>query len=96
MSRFCSHRFNQISNQTSSMKQSFTLNQCVRMLYGETTPEEQSMLEEIIAGNSCLRAEVESMKEMHQALSGNLLSPKAETSRAILQYSRNTALHLSC
>lgn len=78
------------------MKQSFTLQQCVRHLYGETTPEESMMLEEIISGNDRLRAEFESMQEVYDALSTDLLSPRMESTKLILKYSRDTALHLSC
>jgi len=84
------------SNQTSYMKQSFTLNQCVRLIYGETTPEESMMLEEIISGNERLRAEFEDMQKAFCALSTELLSPRTETTKYILKYSRDTALHLSC
>ena len=78
------------------MVQSFTLNQCVRLIYGETTPEESIMLEEIISGNERLKAEYESMKEGFHALDGALLSPGADTMKSILKHSRDTALHLSC
>ena len=84
------------SNQTSSMKQSFTLNQCVRLIYGETTPEESMMLTEIISGNVRLRTEFEDMQKAYDALSTDLLSPRTETTKNLLKYSRDTALHLSC
>lgn len=83
-------------NQTSFMVESFTLNQCVRLMYGETTPEESNMLTEIISGNDRLRAEFEDMQKGFRALGTTLLSPKAEVTKAILKYSRDTALHLSC
>jgi len=78
------------------MKQSFTLNQCVRLIFGETTPDEGFMLQEIISGNDRLKAEFDEMQQAYQALGTELLSPKAETTKAILKYSRDTALHLSC
>ena len=78
------------------MKQSFTLNQCVRLIFGETTPDEGLMLQEIISGNDRLKAEFNDMQQAYQALNTELLSPKAETTKAILKYSRDTALHLSC
>lgn len=78
------------------MKQSFTLHQCVRLIFGETTPDEGLMLQEIISGNDRLKAEFNDMQQAYQALSTELLSPKAETTKAILKYSRDTALHLSC
>jgi len=84
------------SNQTSYMKQSFTLNQCVRLIYGETTPEESMMLEEIISGNARLRGEFEDMRKAYRALSTDLLTPQTQTMKSILKYSRDTALHLSC
>jgi hypothetical protein len=83
-------------NQTSSMKQSFTLNQCVRLIYGETTPEEQVMLREIISGNDRLRDEYENMQEVHRALGTDLLVPRVDATKAILKHSRDTALYLSC
>ena len=78
------------------MKQSFTLNQCVRLIYGETTPEESMMLSEIISGNDSLRAEVENMQRVQVALASASLSPNADIVKSILKYSRDTALHLSC
>jgi len=78
------------------MKQSFTLNQCVRLIYGETTPEEGMMLSEIISGNDSLRAEVENMQRAQGALASASLSPQADVVKSILKYSRDTALHLSC
>jgi len=77
------------------MKQSFTLNQCVRLIYGETTLDESLMLQEIILGNDRLRAEFEVMQKSYSALSTELLSPGTETTKKILKYSRDTALHLS-
>ncbi len=78
------------------MKQSFTLNQCVRLIYGETTPDESIMLEEIISGNDRLRVEFKDMQKAFSALSTDLITPRTETMKAILKYSRDTALHLSC
>ncbi len=78
------------------MKQSFTLNQCVRLIYGETTPEESMMLAEIISGNDRLKGEFEEMQEAFRALNADLLSPASETTKMILKHSRDTALHLSC
>lgn len=78
------------------MKQSFTLNQCVRMLYGETSLNESQMLQEMISGNESLKAEFENMQKGHQALSMDLLSPRTETLKSILRQSRDTAFHLSC
>ena len=78
------------------MKQSFTLNQCVRLIFGETTPDESMMLEEIISGNDRLRAEFEEMQSAFNALGKDLMSPRTDTMKSILKYSRDTALHLSC
>ena len=77
------------------MVQSFTLNQCVRLIYGETTPEESTMLQEIISGNERLKAEFENMQEGFRALDTVMLAPDADTMKSILKYSRDTALHLS-
>jgi hypothetical protein len=54
------------------------------------------MLREIISGNDTLKAEFENMQEVVGALSTELLSPRRETVKSILKYSRDTALHLSC
>lgn len=78
------------------MVQSFTLNQCVRLIYGETTPEESAMLTEIISGNDRLKAEFENMQEGFRALGTAFLSPRTDVTKAILKHSRDTALHLSC
>jgi hypothetical protein len=78
------------------MKQSFTLNQCVRLIYGETTPDESTMLTEIISGNDHLKAEFEDMQKAYHTLNSGLLSPRMETTKMIRKYSRDTALHLSC
>ena len=50
------------------MKQTFTLNQCVRMLFGETTPEETFMLNEIIANNAILESQVSELRQGFEAL----------------------------
>jgi hypothetical protein len=78
------------------MEQSFTLNQCVRLIYGETTPEESSMLLEVINGNARLKAEYENMQRGFKALGRSLLEPRRDVVGSILKYSRNTAIHLSC
>lgn len=78
------------------MEQSFTLNQCVRLMYGETTPEESAMLSEIISGCDHLRAEFENMQKGFNAMSAVLLSPDKDVLNTILKYSRDSALHLSC
>ncbi len=78
------------------MEQSFTLNQCVRLIYGETTPEESAMLEEIISGNDRVRAAYEDMQKGFHLLGNVFLSPKADVLKSILKHSRDTALHLSC
>jgi anti-sigma factor RsiW len=78
------------------MEQNFTLNQCVRLIYGETTPEESMMLSEIISGNDALKAEVAAMRKSYDVLSSLCLNPDADVVKSILKYSRDTALHLSC
>jgi hypothetical protein len=66
------------------MEQNFTLNQCVRLIYGETTPEESMMLSEIISGNDTLRAEVDKMQKAHNVLSSLCLNPDADVVKSIL------------
>ena len=77
------------------MKQTFTLNQCVRMLYGETTPEETFMLQEIIDSNENLGRQVREMRQGFEALSFDETSPKPSVVNSILRYSRNNALEFS-
>lgn len=78
------------------MKQSFTLNQCVRLIYGETSPQESAMLMEIISGNEKLKAEFDDMQIVFSALESESRGPSTEVTQSILKYSRDNALHLSC
>jgi hypothetical protein len=73
------------------MKQSFTLNQCLRLLYNETTPEESFMLMEIIEQNPRLKAEFERMQEAHRMLNESILSPSRRSVNIVRQYNRDSA-----
>ena len=77
------------------MKQTFTLNQCLRMLYGETTPEESFMLNEIIEYNAPLREEVTRMRYTMQELNMQLSEPRADVVQNILSYNNDKALEFS-
>ncbi len=77
------------------MKQTFTLNQCLRMLYGETTPEESFMLNEIIEHNVVLKEEVSQMRQTIQELNTPLSEPDATVVQNILRYNSDKALEFS-
>ena len=77
------------------MKQTFTLNQCLRMLYGETTPEESFMLNEIIEHNTELKAEVSQMRQTIQELNMPLSEPDTSVVQNILRYNSDKALEFS-
>ena len=77
------------------MKQTFTLNQCLRMLYGETTPEESFMLNEIIDHNATLNREVKQMREMIQELNSMVYAPSSSSVDNILRIGRDKALEFS-
>ncbi len=65
------------------------------MLYGETTPEETFMLQEIIDSNEDLGHQVREMRQGFEALSFDETSPKPSVVNSILRYSRNNALEFS-
>ena len=77
------------------MKQTFTLNQCLRMLYGETSPEESFMLNEIIDNNAKLNREVAQMRQTIRELNMSSLEPSAGAVDNILRISRDKALEFS-
>ena len=77
------------------MKQTFTLNQCVRMLYGETSPEESFMLQEIIDHNDDLKQQVQEMREGFETLSFHENAPSTDVVNRVLIYSRDNALKFS-
>lgn len=74
------------------MKQSFTLNQCLRLLYKETSADESYMLNELIQQNSTLKKEFNRMQEAYQSLCEVVFSPKQETINAILQHNEDMEL----
>lgn len=73
------------------MKQSFTLNQCLRLLYNETTAEESFMLMEIIEQNPSLRAEFGKMREAREILDNAILAPSHRSVSTVRQYNRDSA-----
>jgi hypothetical protein len=77
------------------MKPSFTLNQCLRMLYGETSPEESYMLREVIETNDKLNGEFTQMKKTLLSLRKTLNRPSQPVVENILKYSRDNALEFS-
>ncbi len=77
------------------MKPSFTLNQCLRMLYGETSPEESYMLREVIESNDMLNGEFTQMKKTLLSLRKTLSRPSQPVVENILKYSRDNALEFS-
>ncbi len=77
------------------MKPSFTLNQCLRMLYGETSPEESYMLSEVIKNNDKLNADFTQMKKSLLSLRKTLGRPSQPVVDNILKYSRDNALEFS-
>lgn len=77
------------------MTQSFTLNQCLRLVYNELTPEESDMLREVIEFNDVLGAEYEKMKATRDALSKRRFAPRRSSINRILRYSQDKQLQLS-
>ena len=65
------------------------------MLYGETTPEESFMLNEIIEYNPPLREEVARMRHTMQELNMPASEPRADVVQNILSYSNDKALEFS-
>ena len=65
------------------------------MLYGETTPEESFMLNEIIEHNATLREEVARMRYTMQELNMQLSEPRADVVQNILSYNNDKALEFS-
>ena len=74
------------------MKQSFTLNQCLRLLYQETSADESYMLKELIRQNSTLRKEFNRMQETCQSLCDIVFSPKKESVESILKHNQDMEL----
>lgn|GEM_PF-3586568 len=74
---------------------SFTLNQCLRMLYGETSPEESYMLREVIENNDRLNGEYTQMKNSLLSLRKTEHRPSQPIIDNILAYSRDNALKFS-
>ena len=72
------------------MKQSFTLNQCLRLLYKETTPEESAMLREIILHNSTLKQEFTKMRNAYRTLCSAVIAPANESVESILKYNQDS------
>ena len=65
------------------------------MLYGETTPEESFMLNEIIEHNATLKEEVSQMRQNIQELNMPLSEPDTSVVQNILRYNRDKALNVS-
>ena len=65
------------------------------MLYGETTPEESFMLNEIIEHNATLKEEVSQLRQNIQELNMPLSEPDASVVQNILRYNRDKALNVS-
>ncbi len=65
------------------------------MLYGETTPEESFMLNEIIEHNVVLKEEVSQMRQTIQELNTPLSEPDPTVVQNILRYNSDKALEFS-
>jgi hypothetical protein len=65
------------------------------MLYGETTPEESFMLNEIIEHNVVLKNEVSQMRQTIQEFNTPLSEPDAAVVQNILRYNSDKALEFS-
>ena len=72
------------------MKQSFTLNQCLRLLYKETTAEESDMLVEMIQHNSTLKQEFSKMQEAYRTLCSTVIAPARESVESVLKYNQDS------
>ena len=77
------------------MVQNFTLNQCLRLLYNELTPEEIDLTTEIIQGNEKLRREYGKMKQAFDALSFDAIQAPVTAVDNIIEYSNDRMLHVS-
>ena len=65
------------------------------MLYGETTPEESFMLNEIIEHNATLKEEVSQMRQTIRELNTPLSEPDSTVVQNILRYNSDKALEFS-
>lgn len=77
------------------MDQKFTLNQCLRLLYGELIPDEAIMLKDLIHDVPELRAAYMDMYNAKKALDTNMVNPPASSVSKILDYSRSNSVQLS-
>ena len=77
------------------MEQSFTLNQCLRLVYNELTPAEGDMLREVIRYNERLGQEFDKIQNAHDLLGRRSVSPRTSSIETIKQYSRKRQLQLS-
>jgi len=68
----------------------------LKKLYDETGVTENQAFEEALAGNFCLQEEYHTYEDVKDALNQVIFSPSASVVKAIMDYSANTALHLSC
>lgn len=77
------------------MDQKFTLNQCLRLLYGELIPDEAIMLKDLIHDVPELRAAFVDMYNAKKALDTNMVGPPSSSVSNILDYSRSNSVQLS-
>jgi hypothetical protein len=74
------------------MQKHFTSNDLVRLLYSETSVQEQLAMEWAIEEDAQSKQEHETLVAAKGILDGTLLSPSKSTLASILSYSRQTAL----
>lgn len=77
------------------MEQSFTINQCIRLLYGELTPDEGIMLRSLIRDTPKLQGQFQELLEAKSLLEGCSLAPSGQSVDTVLKYSRKNSLQIT-
>ncbi|MEZ5014089.1 MAG: hypothetical protein R2794_07345 [Chitinophagales bacterium] len=73
------------------MTKTITQDNLIRFMYGETTPEESSLIEEALRSDWELKELYETLQEGKAELDKVKLSPRKEVVDKILRYSKDNA-----
>jgi hypothetical protein len=74
------------------MEKTYTQEQLVRFIYGESSPEEMTGIATAMRSDFDLWERFQLMKDSTDALTCQMASPKQSTIENLLRYSRSTAL----
>ena len=78
------------------MKQAFTLDDIIRLLYHETTVEESNLISVALEEDASLNNQMKAVQEVKDELDRFFLTPSAEIVNSILDYSSSEALETQC